>query len=254
MGDHMFKDLTLSRDLMASHRGFKDDGGGKQTVMVLQRSFWPFSARKQDIVLPVEASPPAPSPTPGGGLTPRRCKRSSTRTTRSTRRSSRAASSSSTCACPAAPRSAPRLTAAPLALARHGDAAHALPGPEGEGDQREPVPGRDSPPLQRRGRAPVRGHQGCHAHGCTTPLFPSRFVRALTGLQRTASSGGRCRASRWARSACSGSARRARTSSTPTCSSTRPTSPTRTRACTSRRSRRRRRCACLLRPTLPHPR
>jgi hypothetical protein len=69
MGDHMFKDLTLSRDLMASHRGFKDDGGGKQTVMVLQRSFWPFSARKQDIVLPVEASPPAPFPTPGRCLT-----------------------------------------------------------------------------------------------------------------------------------------------------------------------------------------
>lgn len=58
MGDHMFTDLTLSRELM---QDFLDrvqrNGGGLNTlsmmnVMVLQRSAWPFAARKTDIDLP----------------------------------------------------------------------------------------------------------------------------------------------------------------------------------------------------------
>ncbi|KZT68852.1 Cullin-domain-containing protein [Daedalea quercina L-15889] len=57
MGDHMFNDLALSRDLM---RDYNEQRAGlgygevaqKLSVMVLQRSFWPFAARKHDVDLP----------------------------------------------------------------------------------------------------------------------------------------------------------------------------------------------------------
>ncbi|EMD41477.1 hypothetical protein CERSUDRAFT_110046 [Gelatoporia subvermispora B] len=58
MGDHMFTDLALSRDLMREyidHRTRVGDPSSAQrlSVMVLQRSFWPFAARKHDVDLPV---------------------------------------------------------------------------------------------------------------------------------------------------------------------------------------------------------
>ena len=57
MGDHMFKDLALSRDLMNTFLENQEKLGDvgriqKMTVMVLQRSSWPFAARKTDIDLP----------------------------------------------------------------------------------------------------------------------------------------------------------------------------------------------------------
>ncbi|KAI8983312.1 Cullin-domain-containing protein [Trametes punicea] len=56
--DNMFTDLALSRDLMQDfleYRRRKGDVGTAQklTVMVLQRSNWPFTARKNDIDLPL---------------------------------------------------------------------------------------------------------------------------------------------------------------------------------------------------------
>lgn len=53
MGDHMFKDLTLSKDMMGEfHRKHHGNDERQVSVSVLQRSFWPFSARKTDIILP----------------------------------------------------------------------------------------------------------------------------------------------------------------------------------------------------------
>lgn len=54
MGDHMFTDLALSRDTMKeflSEKG-REHPSQKLSVMVLQQSVWPFSARKHDIDLP----------------------------------------------------------------------------------------------------------------------------------------------------------------------------------------------------------
>lgn len=50
----MFTDLALSRDTMKSFLSEKDseDPSQKLSVMVLQRSVWPFSARKKDVDLP----------------------------------------------------------------------------------------------------------------------------------------------------------------------------------------------------------
>ncbi|KAF7969734.1 hypothetical protein HWV62_26086 [Athelia sp. TMB] len=53
-GEHMFKDLALSRDTLAE---FHNQASGipgveKVGVMVLQQSFWPFAARKGNIYLP----------------------------------------------------------------------------------------------------------------------------------------------------------------------------------------------------------
>lgn len=59
MGDHMFRDLALSRDLMREFHEKRIGGGTaeKLNVMVLQRSFWPFSARtKDDIDLPTNVT------------------------------------------------------------------------------------------------------------------------------------------------------------------------------------------------------
>jgi cullin-4 len=54
MGDHMFTDLALSRDTMKEFLSEKDGGhpSHKLSVMVLQQSVWPFSARKHDVDLP----------------------------------------------------------------------------------------------------------------------------------------------------------------------------------------------------------
>ncbi|OAX36818.1 Cullin-domain-containing protein [Rhizopogon vinicolor AM-OR11-026] len=54
MGDHMFNDLALSRDSMREyHARIADDSSAqKLSVMVLQRSVWPFVALKKDVDLP----------------------------------------------------------------------------------------------------------------------------------------------------------------------------------------------------------
>ncbi|OSX68038.1 hypothetical protein POSPLADRAFT_1064405 [Postia placenta MAD-698-R-SB12] len=57
MGDHMFNDLALSRDMMREfiqHRARLGDPEAslRLSVMVLQRSVWPFAARKHDADLP----------------------------------------------------------------------------------------------------------------------------------------------------------------------------------------------------------
>jgi cullin 4 len=70
MGESMFKDIALSRDLVSGYRDYKLkrknkgkgreqmeededlDSGPKFTVMVLQQSVWPFSARKHNVDLP----------------------------------------------------------------------------------------------------------------------------------------------------------------------------------------------------------
>jgi cullin 4 len=47
MGDHMFRDLTLSRDAMAEYHACLGPGRAieqKLTTMVLQQSFWLFSS------------------------------------------------------------------------------------------------------------------------------------------------------------------------------------------------------------------
>ena len=50
----MFNDLAVFRDLMGRFYEEKDEGSSlrKLTAMVLQRSSWPFAARKTDILLP----------------------------------------------------------------------------------------------------------------------------------------------------------------------------------------------------------
>ncbi|KAL4069083.1 Cullin family-domain-containing protein [Scleroderma citrinum] len=52
MGDHMFNDLALSRDILREYRNrLPDDNSMHLSVMVLQRSVWPFAARKKDVDL-----------------------------------------------------------------------------------------------------------------------------------------------------------------------------------------------------------
>jgi cullin-4 len=58
MGDHMFNDLALSREMMAEyHSKHSDDLARKLSVMVLQQSFWPFAPRKTTVDLPPAVSP-----------------------------------------------------------------------------------------------------------------------------------------------------------------------------------------------------
>ncbi len=56
MGDHMFRDLALSRDSMAEyHKRLGPERAAEQmlTTIVLQQSFWPFSSRAaQDAIVP----------------------------------------------------------------------------------------------------------------------------------------------------------------------------------------------------------
>ena len=56
--NNMFTDLALSRDLTAEYRG-KRNGDAKLSVMILQRSVWPFTVRTMDAALPVWVSPSA---------------------------------------------------------------------------------------------------------------------------------------------------------------------------------------------------
>ncbi|KAG2097940.1 uncharacterized protein F5147DRAFT_777805 [Suillus discolor] len=58
MGDHMFNDLALSQDIMREyHARIRDDSSAKQlSVMVLQRSVWPFLARTKHVDLPSSVS------------------------------------------------------------------------------------------------------------------------------------------------------------------------------------------------------
>jgi cullin-4 len=57
MGDHMFRDLALSRDNMVEYHERIGPGRAAEqrlTVMVLQQSFWPYSSRTaQDAFIPV---------------------------------------------------------------------------------------------------------------------------------------------------------------------------------------------------------
>lgn len=64
MGDHMFKDLALSRDTMKEFRAKKyaDHPPEALNVMVLQQSVWPFAARKTDVDLPSHVHGPILSP------------------------------------------------------------------------------------------------------------------------------------------------------------------------------------------------
>jgi len=55
MGDQMFQDLTISRDTLREFHSRHSDSESlcrQLSVMVLQRSAWPFTSRKHDIVLP----------------------------------------------------------------------------------------------------------------------------------------------------------------------------------------------------------
>ncbi|KAG6330007.1 hypothetical protein ID866_9082 [Astraeus odoratus] len=53
MGDHMFNDLALSRDILREYRNrFPEDSQRHRlSVMILQRSVWPFAARKKGVDL-----------------------------------------------------------------------------------------------------------------------------------------------------------------------------------------------------------
>jgi cullin-4 len=62
MGDHMFRDLALSRDAMEEYHkrlGPERAGGQRLTAMVLQQSFWPFSSRgvQEATIIPVPVRP-----------------------------------------------------------------------------------------------------------------------------------------------------------------------------------------------------
>jgi len=58
MGDHMFNDLALSRDIMREYhtRIRHDSSAQKLSVMVLQRSVWPFPERTKGVDLPSSVS------------------------------------------------------------------------------------------------------------------------------------------------------------------------------------------------------
>ena len=54
MGEDMFKDLALSKELMSDYHSKlpEESAGRKLSVMVLQRSVWPFSVQKATVDLP----------------------------------------------------------------------------------------------------------------------------------------------------------------------------------------------------------
>lgn len=57
-GQEMFKDLALSKERMMDYHSkmSDDDPRRKLTVMVLQRSAWPFSANKLGVDYPLDVS------------------------------------------------------------------------------------------------------------------------------------------------------------------------------------------------------
>ena len=54
MGEDMFKDLALSREMVHDYHSKlpQESSGRKLSVMVLQRSAWPFNIQKTTIDLP----------------------------------------------------------------------------------------------------------------------------------------------------------------------------------------------------------
>lgn len=55
MGEEMFKDLALSREMMREYHSKlpEKSEGHKFSAMVLQRSAWPFSVQKHGVDLPL---------------------------------------------------------------------------------------------------------------------------------------------------------------------------------------------------------
>lgn len=58
MGEDMFKDLTLSKEMMKDYHARQPKGSPAQNLnaVVLQRSAWPFSVPKQLVDLPADVS------------------------------------------------------------------------------------------------------------------------------------------------------------------------------------------------------
>jgi len=56
MGEDMFKDLTLSKEMMEKFRKDKNSStADRLNAIVLQRSAWPFSvSKKADVILPTD--------------------------------------------------------------------------------------------------------------------------------------------------------------------------------------------------------
>ena len=54
MGEDMFKDLTLSKEMMKDYHTRQDKASlaNKLNAVILQQSAWPFSATKQLVDLP----------------------------------------------------------------------------------------------------------------------------------------------------------------------------------------------------------
>ena len=59
MGEETFEDLELSREMMRDHHSRLDSQsvGLMLTVMVLQRSAWPFTVQKSGVDIPLCGSP-----------------------------------------------------------------------------------------------------------------------------------------------------------------------------------------------------
>ena len=59
MGEDMFKDLALSKEMISDYHSKlpEESSGRKLNAMVLQRSAWPFSVQKAGIDLPPEVCP-----------------------------------------------------------------------------------------------------------------------------------------------------------------------------------------------------
>jgi hypothetical protein len=98
MGDHMFRDLALSRDSMTEyHKRLGPERAAEQrlTTMVLQQSFWPFSSRgAQDAVIPTSVCLLSVSDRRRPLTYANRCRQSSTLSQHFTMRSTRATRSS----------------------------------------------------------------------------------------------------------------------------------------------------------------
>jgi cullin-4 len=58
VGDHMFTDLALSREGMGEYheKSTMNSLGQKLSVMVLQRSVWPFGVLRKSLDLPLAVS------------------------------------------------------------------------------------------------------------------------------------------------------------------------------------------------------
>lgn len=56
----MFQDMNLSRELVEEYRSKLPDHseGRKLSVMVLQRSVWPFTVQQKSVDLPFKVAPP----------------------------------------------------------------------------------------------------------------------------------------------------------------------------------------------------